>query len=69
MVEMPEIATTSEIRRYLRVPAPTLYRWMSKGHFRRGIYLGRGRFNMQKLKYCIEKYGTFLTKSKNETIL
>lgn len=59
-VELPEIGDYNTVAAYLKLARKTLYRMTSQGEFRRGIYLGRGRFNLAKLKMCIEKYGTYL---------
>ncbi len=65
MIEMPEIARTDEVRTFLRVDsASTFYKWMSGKKFKPGIYLGYGRFNMSRLKQCIENEGRFLKRLK-----
>ena len=60
MIELPEIGTFEDVMRYLKLARQTIYRMACKKEFRHGIYLGRGRFNMHKLKYCIEKHGSYL---------
>lgn len=61
MIELPEIGDYKTVAAYLKLSRKTVYRMTSTKEFRRGIYLGRGRFNLAKLKTCIEKYGTYLS--------
>lgn len=59
MLEMPEIGTYKDVASYLKLARATIYRMVCAGEFKKGIYLGRGRFNMSYLKSCIEN-GSFL---------
>ena len=60
VIEMPEIGTYAEVAAYLRLSRKTVYKMCSQDTFRKGVYLGRGRFNLSRLKECIEKNGTYL---------
>lgn len=57
---LPEIGTYSEVAAYLRYSRKTLYKLVCNKEFKKGVYLGGGRFNMDKLRKCIEMEGTFL---------
>lgn len=59
-ISMPEIGTYSEVSAYLKYSRKTLYKLVCKGEFKRGIYLGGGRFNLNKLRKCIELEGSIL---------
>ena len=59
-ITLPVIGTYREVANYLKLSRKTIYKMTCKRQFARGIYLGRGRFNMSKLKECIEKKGTYL---------
>lgn len=59
-ITMPEIATYAEVAQYLKLSRRTVYKMCSLGDFRRGVYLGRGRFNMSRLRDCIEREGSYL---------
>lgn len=59
-IELPEIVTYEEVATYLRLSIKAIYQMVHRKEFRKGIYLGRGRFNMSKLRYCIDQYGTYL---------
>jgi predicted DNA-binding transcriptional regulator AlpA len=58
MIDFPEIGTYSDVAQALRMSKKTIYKKVSLKHFRKGIYIGSGRFNMSKLQKCIEKDGT-----------
>ena len=59
-IELPEIVTYKEVAEYLRLSKTAVYQMVYRNEFRKGIYLQRGRFNMSKLRYCMEQYGTYL---------
>ena len=60
MIEFPEIGKYADVAAALRLSIKTIYKMTCKKVFARGIYLGRGQFNMSRLKECIEKNGTYL---------
>ena len=64
-ITLPAIGTYQEVADYLKLSRKTVYKMCCKKVFARGIYLGRGRFNMSRLKECIEQKGTYLQKTCN----
>jgi excisionase family DNA binding protein len=60
-IELPEIVTYEEIASYLRLSRKAIYQMVHRNELKKGIYLGRGRFNMSKLRYCIDQHGTHLS--------
>lgn len=53
-IEMPEIATTSEVATYLRIGSKTVSNYASEGLFVPGVYLCKNKFNMTLLKAAIQ---------------
>ena len=64
MIQLPEIGTYEDMAACLKLSRKTVYKMVCHGDFKRGIYLGRGRFNIDRLKTCIEKEGTYLNERK-----
>jgi predicted DNA-binding transcriptional regulator AlpA len=62
MNEFPEIGTVDDVARFLKYSKKTIYKWSSERVFPRGVVIGKARFNMTKLKECIEREGQFLTR-------
>ncbi len=60
MMQFPEIGTYEDVASCLKLSRKTVYKTVCLKEFKKGIYLGRGRFNMEKLKKCIENEGTYL---------
>lgn len=50
-IAMPEIATAEEVAAYLKISLKTVYNY--SGIWIPGIYLGRGRYSMVRLKEAI----------------
>ena len=64
MIQLPEIGTYAEVAAYLRLSIRTCYKMSCRRDFAHGIYLGRGRFNLARLKHCVEEKGTYLKDRK-----
>ena len=64
VIEMPEIGTTEDMARILRLKRRTVYNMVCRKDFRKGIYLGRGRYNLSRLKQCIEESASYLRARK-----
>jgi len=60
MIEMPAIGTYNEVAAYLRLKRSTIYKMTHRGAFKPGIYIGQGRFNMDRLRKCIDEEGSYL---------
>lgn len=52
-VLMPEIATTEQVAEYLKLEQRTVYNYTGSKAWVKGVYLGRGRYNMTRLKEAI----------------
>jgi len=60
VIQLPEIGTYADIAACLKLSRKTVYKLVCLREFKKGIYLGRGRFNIERLKICIERDGTYL---------
>lgn len=54
MILMPEIGTADDVAGYLNVSKRTVYNLTAQGLWCPGIYIGRGKYNIDRLKLCIE---------------
>lgn len=54
MIQMPEIVTSEELAAYLKVSKKTIQNMVSREELLEGIYIGRDRYNMTKLKQYLE---------------
>lgn len=50
MIQMPEIATPQQVAEYLQISVRTVHNMTGRGEWRDGIYMGRARYNMDKLR-------------------
>ena len=57
---LPMLGTYTDIAAFLRLSRKTVYKMVCHKDFKKGIYLGRGRFNMDKLRAYIEQDGRYL---------
>jgi len=58
----PDIGTVSDVARLLKYSKKTVYKWTSARAFPRGVVIGRGRFNLTRLRESIEANACFLTR-------
>lgn len=58
----PDIGTVDDVARLLKYSKKTVYKWTSAHAFPRGVVIGRGRYNLTRLRESIEKGETFLTR-------
>ena len=50
MIQMPEIATPQQVAEYLQISVRTVHNMTGRREWRDGIYIGRARYNMDKLR-------------------
>ena len=50
MIQMPEIATPQQVAEYLQISVRTVHNMTGRREWRDGIYMGRARYNMDKLR-------------------
>lgn len=67
VIPMPAIGTYTDVAGYLKLARRTLYKMTCERRFRQGIYLGGGRFNLSRLRECIEKHGSYLRQGHSWT--
>ena len=51
---MPETGSYDDVCTILKRKKQTVYIWASRGEFPKGVYLGRGIFNLSRLLECMQ---------------
>ena len=54
MLTMPEVGNYDDVCKLLHRSKQTVYIWACYGKFPKGVYLGKGIFNMSRLLACME---------------
>lgn len=54
-MELSTIGTYQDAADFLKMSKKTIYKKVSLGHFRKGIYIGSGRFNLSRLQQYLDK--------------